>query len=866
MPCRKDHRQLTNAERDRFVAALRDAKDRGVVDQFASDHETFFHAAHHSSVVWPWHREFLRRFELELRVYDARVTIPYWDWRTDASTTSVLWDPSFMGGFDSEWGLGRALGSATLPDAQLVDNTLGITPYGSFWSPLEGPIHSPPHNWVSGVMATAASPGDPIFYLHHCMCDLLWAQWQLLHPGDDPYQSSGAGHGLNDPMAPWTTTPADVVDYRAINSYRYPPGFVSDPALVTGETASIVFADVPEGEHTYRAAVFDVQACGSVQLQADAPVVLTGPAATAFGLISPTVTVNPEADPQGRIWVTFQGTNDGDMATGEVRIRGPESGQDWTIPISANTVRRPTAVAALLLDRSNSMNFPSGIGSLTRGQVLQFSAPPFVDVLEDGNAAAVTTFDQDPTTAIGVTPVAGGGQGLLNGAIAGYSPNPDGWTSIGEAVAAGHDLLVPEVGNYDVRAMVVLTDGHENHGPYTRRYIADVQDMVTERVYAIGLGTAQALNPGALTALCDGHEGYLLLTGALGTDAYFRLAKYYQQILAGVTNNEIVRDPEGQLVPGQEDRIPFWINDADVTATAILLTPAPWAVELELETPDGDVVDAAFASASPAVELEAGSHVVYYRTELPLPTPTGDAHAGRWHAVIRLSKRIKDHRKLTSGYAGFHHGLRYSFSVHAFSGLRMRTTVGQNRFEPGATFAVRAILSESGLPVTGATVRAELERPDGARSTLSLAAAEPGAYELSLLASVAGVYRFSIHAAGHSARGLPFTREQVRTAAVWRGGDRPFPSSETDPNRRSDQLCRVLACLLRQKGLVERLDRTGVDVGALRRCLGELCRGAHTSRSPEGPPVLVGLEERLAAILGPERLARLVSEAEETWP
>jgi hypothetical protein len=835
VPCRKDHRDLTGAERDRFVAALHDAKNRGVVDQFASDHETFFHDAHHSSVFLPWHREFLRRFEIELRVSDARVTIPYWDWRTDQSTTSSLWDPSFMGGFNSAWGLGRALGSSTLPDVQLVDDTLALTPYGGFWSPLEGPVHSPPHNWVAGVMATAASPGDPIFYLHHCMIDLLWAQWQLLHPAEDPYQSSGAGHGLNDPMPPWTTTPAAVVDHRPINTYRYPPGFLSDPPLVARETTSISFADVPEGEHTYRAAVFDVQACGSVQLQADPPVVLSGPPATAFGLISPVVTVNPEADPKGRVWVTFQGTSDGDMATGEVRIRGPEPGQDWTIPISANTINRPTAVAALLLDQSNSMNDPSGIGSLSRGEVLQFSAPPFVDVLEDGNAAAVTTFDHDPHPAIGVTPVAGPGEGLLNAAIAGYSPNPNGWTSIGEAVASGHDVLQPEAGNYDVRAMVVLTDGRESHGPHTRRYITDVQPLITERVYAIGLGTAQALNPAALFALCDDHDGYLLLTGALGTDAYFRLAKYYQQILAGVTNNEIVRDPEGQLLVGQEDRIPFWINDADVTATAVLLTPLPWAAEMELETPDGDVVDPTFAATNPAVELDAGDHVRYYRTELPLPTPTGDAHAGQWHAVLRLSKRIKNRRGVRHGHETYslQHGLRYSFSVHAFSGLRMRASVWQSSFEPGATVTVRAILSESGLPVTGAIVRTDLEYPDGTGTGLSLDATAPGIYECSLPASAPGIYRFDIRAEGHSARGWPFTREQIRTAAVWRGGDDPFPSAGTDPDRRPERLCRFLTCLLGQRRFLERLENAGLDVPALRRCVAELCRDPR-GREPPG--------------------------------
>ena len=301
MPCRKDHRNLTTSERDLFVAALHDAKARGVVDQFANDHEVFFHAAHHSSVFLPWHREFLRRFELELRVYDPRVTIPYWDWRTDTSTTSALWDASFMGGFDAAWSLGRALGSATLPGVQLVDDTLALTPYGSFWSPLEGPVHSPPHNWVSGVMATAASPGDPIFYLHHCMIDLLWAQWQLLHPAEDRYQSSGAGHALTDPMAPWTATPADLLDHRPINPYQL-------SARLLGPIRSLVVPrnNVDPASPTFpRASTHTAPPCstsrraGASSSKLIRPWSLSGPPGTAVRADQPDAVRQPRRGPEG---------------------------------------------------------------------------------------------------------------------------------------------------------------------------------------------------------------------------------------------------------------------------------------------------------------------------------------------------------------------------------------------------------------------------------------------------------------------------------------------------------------------------------------------------------------------------------------
>lgn len=877
MPCRRDYRDLTSIERDRLVAALYDAKSRGVVDDYASQHETYFHDAHHSSFFLPWHREFLRRFEIELRSYDSRVTLPFWDWRNDRSTSATLWDDGFLGGFDSDWSLGRSLGSAgDLATDGEVATTLGLTPYGTFWPILETDIHDGVHVWVGGVMVTAASPGDPVFFLHHCTIDMYWAQWQVANPAE-PYQSSGAGRGLNDAMAPWTTTPADVLDHRAINTYAYPSGFIRDAAIVIPETTTVLFLDVPEGLFSYRAAVFDVSSCGTTELQADPPVVLTGPAGASFGLMNPLVPVNPEADPKGRVWVTYQGTADGDSATGEVTIRGPELGQQWTIPITANTVRRPTAAAALVLDQSNSMTFDSGIGSLTRADVLRFSAPPFVDVLEDGNAAAVCTFDHDAHPSIGVTPVAGGGDALVNGAIAGYAPNTEGWTSIGEGVAFAHGLLQPVSADYDVRAIVVMTDGRENHGPHTRRYIADVTDLIDEHVFAIGLGTADALNPAALAALCDGHDGYLLLTGALGTDAYFRLSKYYQQILAGVTSNEIVLDPEGSLLPGQTHRIPFWLSDADVTATAVLLTPAPYMISMALETPDGTLIDGGFAGGSAAVEVDAGDDVVFYRTLLPLPIAGGEAHAGLWHAVLELERKYEVPRYMVaaavapSAYgAALSHGLRYSLSVHAFSGVRLQAHVGQTSFEPGATLNLRALLSESGLPISGAHASVELQRPDGSLALVQLAASDPGMYEAAVPAGAAGIYQLRFLADGATLRGRPFTREQLRTAAVWRGGDRPPPTADDDRPGRDQVLCRVLLCLLRQEGLVASLARAGVDVRALRKCLGEVC--AEQRRPRWAASRGAGLEVRLRELLGDEVATSLLDEAtlseteQAEWP
>ena len=129
------------------------------------------------------------------------------------------------------------------------------------------------------------------------------------------------------------------------------------------------------------------------------------------------------------------------------------------------------------------------------------------------------------------------------------------------------------------------------------------------------------------------------MTGDLTPDAYFRLAKYYQQILAGVTNNEIVLDPEGFIQPGQEHRIPFWLNETDITAKGILLTPAPYAVRYVLETPDGDIIDPAAAGAHPMAAFEVGNEVSLYRVGLPIPLGPNVAQAGRWHARLEVDER-----------------------------------------------------------------------------------------------------------------------------------------------------------------------------------------------------------------------------------
>lgn len=91
----------------------------------------------------------------------------------------------------------------------------------------EANVHNRVHVWVGGSMSPGTSPDDPVFFMHHCNIDRLWAQWQLAHPGQNyPEVVPRIGlpgnrpHGLNDPMPPWTAgeiaTPAQMLDHTRI--------------------------------------------------------------------------------------------------------------------------------------------------------------------------------------------------------------------------------------------------------------------------------------------------------------------------------------------------------------------------------------------------------------------------------------------------------------------------------------------------------------------------------------------------------------------------------------------------------------------------------------------------------------------------
>jgi hypothetical protein len=473
--------------------------------------------------------------------------------------------------------------------------------------------------------------------------------------------------------------------------------------------------------------------------------------------------------------------------------------------------------------------------------------------MDDDDGIGIVTFDHDAYPGIGVTPagppVFGAGRANALAAIAGHDED-DGGTAIGDGLELAHNTINP-VGGYDHKSLVVFTDGHET----ADKRISHVAGLLNERVYAIGLGRADQLDTGTLDNLTSGTGGYLLMTGDLGVDDLFRVSKYFLQVLAGVTNSEIVVDPAAHIAPGQEHRIPFQLNEADYRSDVVLLSPAPWAIEFALETPDGDVLTETNVAAISGSNFVSNSGASLYRIQLPMLIGKQRQHGGTWHALLRIDEgNFKEYLGtiFRSNNSALRSGVPYNLSVYARSTVSLQVAVTQSDHEPGAEVVVRAQLSQYELPVTGgAQIRVHIARPTGSGATITLAQEEPGVYQGSFTAADAGIYELRTVAAGNTLAGFPFTREALRTVAVTPGGDHvtPIPTDQDDP---WEKICDLVECLLGSDRLHEALDRLGIDEKALLECLHRICgrrprpnrRAISALANPKLQDILANLLER----------------------
>lgn len=160
----------------------------------------------------PWHRWFVRQMERRLRKIHATVVIPYWDAITDRAIPAALAKPALL----TRWSVTRNWKASQLARSADLTAAMSMGTFTSFQTTVEGVVHGSVHNAVGGDMASASSPADPLFWLHHANLDRLWSQWQVTHPGQDP-------SNLAEVLQPTPIFGVKVAKVRTISGlgYRY---------------------------------------------------------------------------------------------------------------------------------------------------------------------------------------------------------------------------------------------------------------------------------------------------------------------------------------------------------------------------------------------------------------------------------------------------------------------------------------------------------------------------------------------------------------------------------------------------------------------------------------------------------------------
>ncbi|KAJ1918004.1 hypothetical protein H4219_002892 [Mycoemilia scoparia] len=194
----------------------------GWFDWYGSIHNNNFNFVHGNSMFFPFHRRFVRDFEMTGQRYNPSFFVPYWDsaqdWQNPAG--SAVLKSNYLGGngrgsnncvmdgiqggatynypnrkclrrvFNGQNGSIQTWFSPTyINNFVNTDKTMA-----DFRSHIEFSIHGAVHLGLAGDMMEDWSPVDFAFMTHHANLDRLWAIWQQ--------QPNGNGSG----------TLADVMD------------------------------------------------------------------------------------------------------------------------------------------------------------------------------------------------------------------------------------------------------------------------------------------------------------------------------------------------------------------------------------------------------------------------------------------------------------------------------------------------------------------------------------------------------------------------------------------------------------------------------------------------------------------------------
>ncbi len=199
----------------------------------------------------PWHRAYVVMYEKLVRSLtgNASFAMPYWDWTSDPYLPPLFTAPTTPDGQPNPLYVNDTVGGTVVtrtwnPNVPIparyvgppvLQSILASSPYESFGTSrnpsqtdlnpswivagggvqgiLERTPHNNVHNLIGGWMPSPASPRDPIFFMHHCNIDRIWAVWNLNNTNStDPLWTNMpfTNNYINPDGSFWSPTVSDL--------------------------------------------------------------------------------------------------------------------------------------------------------------------------------------------------------------------------------------------------------------------------------------------------------------------------------------------------------------------------------------------------------------------------------------------------------------------------------------------------------------------------------------------------------------------------------------------------------------------------------------------------------------------------------
>jgi len=168
------------------------------------------HCPHTNWWFLPWHRAYLFYFEQVCQdvLGDTTFRLPYWNWAKGSDVpapfldkSSSLFDATRQKSAVPVESVSQALITGIVSSTSMVDLFSGATKsdqqrQASTAGRLEFGPHNGVHATLLGDMGNFMSPLDPVFWMHHCNIDRIWASWSAISGNSQPSAALWGKHLL----------------------------------------------------------------------------------------------------------------------------------------------------------------------------------------------------------------------------------------------------------------------------------------------------------------------------------------------------------------------------------------------------------------------------------------------------------------------------------------------------------------------------------------------------------------------------------------------------------------------------------------------------------------------------------------------